>query len=609
VWAFVIGSGICEAQFSPGLDPGTVVETQLEQGRFRNPLPFDVQFFIQAPIDDDIEEVQGKYARRRDAASCESLLADIPTQPPLSSFAPPPPAPPAARRVATEKPPQPPARGTIRGWLGYANLFENAMGTRVFELSVPPLSPRRDYCFQFVLRTKTDPATAREIVATALDQALQALPDETAIARDKAYDDFRNRVLDEIDRVLADKERATGLRLVLDVPSNSFFSRNAAENVRLSYRTQFAAVVQAQANRRNAIGDFSTNSAAAAEALRVFVTDARTQRLTVAVQANSFDPLIVPRVTALGLSLTLAGRDLTSIALGTDPEVAASLVDYSTTWDPAAIDARVGLLDARIRELTEFRQLARQLIDNETLRRAAGVQPAAAGAPDNPNALTTDDLNEIVRLATGAITSLTVARSNLARLQNLLRTRSAGIRAMAEQVGAELEKVVRFTGTTTTDWRTRATAYISADVGLAYSPEIDSFFFYFGTNIYLGPVNKKAPLSYRDDGWGTIRKRLALTFGIPLNPFEQNQTVTLTDPQGGQLDGVIGSRPLLVGIGWRLTDILRLTGGSVIFNVRDPNPLIDDKQLRRSGFIALSVDWDIKSTFSGLVGTTPPPTP
>ena len=82
------------------------------------------------------------------------------------------------------------------------------------------------------------------------------------------------------------------------------------------------------------------------------------------------------------------------------------------------------------------------------------------------------------------------------------------------------------------------------------SQAIDSFFFYLGTNFYLGPVNKKAPLSFREDGFrSSIRKRFAVMFGIPINGFDDTADVSLSGAPGVPLQGVIGSRPLLVGGG------------------------------------------------------------
>jgi hypothetical protein len=617
-----------EAQYSQGTEVNTTVETNLDQGRFRQPLPFDVPFYVAAPIENDVAEVQGKYARRHDM-TCEVALSGILTQPSLSTFAAPPPPPPvppvapvvggvsvapvnaaAAAAAAAAAKKVPPARGSIPGWLGYANLFVNDMGVRLFELSVPPLKPRKDYCFQFVVRKKTDPVTARAIVATALDQELREVPDTVAITRTEDYEAFRQRVLNEIDRKLVEKQNESPqFRLVLEVPDNSFFNGTVpTSDIGLTYRTQFTRVVQAQRNKAEAASDFTANATVAAGVLGGLATQASTIALMSALRASSTDPLIAPRLSALGSILELGTANLSSFALGMSNEIPDSLLDYTTTWNPAVADARVQVLDARIKELAELRQLAILLAADRGLRTIAGVEPAAAGAAANPNALLPADLNTVANLARQAVNFVTSARADAVDLRDALLERTAAIVAMAEQVGADLERVVRFTGTTTADWRTRATAYMSADVGLAYSKGIQSFFFYLGANIYLGPVNKKATLSLREDGVrSSIRKRLAVMFGIPMNPFEETQqTNSLNDPRGIELKGVIGSRPVLFGAGIRLTELVRFTAGTVIFKVRDPNPLVVDERLRRSAFFSISVDWDLRGSFGALVGTKPP---
>jgi hypothetical protein len=119
-------------------------------------------------------------------------------------------------------------------------------------------------------------------------------------------------------------------------------------------------------------------------------------------------------------------------------------------------------------------------------------------------------------------------------------------------------------------------------------------------------VNKKAPLSFREDGFATsMRKRFAVMLGIPINGFDDTATTTLTSGAGVRLDGVIGSRPLLLGAGFRINDFVRFTGGSVFFKVPDPNPLVSDPKTRHSAFFAISVDWDVRGMFGGLSGQTP----
>jgi hypothetical protein len=114
-------------------------------------------------------------------------------------------------------------------------------------------------------------------------------------------------------------------------------------------------------------------------------------------------------------------------------------------------------------------------------------------------------------------------------------------------------------------------------------------------------VNRKAVLRWSEPG--NFRKRFAFLAAIPLNPFETQQNQLAQVP--GTPEGVLGDRPLLLGGGFRLTDLVRLTGGSVLFRVKDPNPLVESKHLDAAWFMAFSIDWDLRGLFSGLAGQTP----
>jgi len=608
-----------------GTEIGTTINTRLEHLRFRTPLPFDVQFYVRAPIDADVEEVQGKVARKR-TPTCDVVLDQIPTMPPSRSYrgsgirvVPPRPplgAPPTAATPAipaapvTQEPPRPratpPAPGSPPGWLGYASIFPDDQNVRVFELSVPPLKPRKDYCFAFILRIETDPEEARALVVTALDEQLRALGGELPPSEISAYDAFRKNVIAALDALRERKERTKPYPLIIEVPADSFFNPEiTADKVALNYRIQFSQLVQAQANRSDLLDGIVTRADEALLQVDAVARDERFKRMAAGLLANRHDPLIEPRLAAVGDLLTLTVAEARAIPLGatadTPPLVTRDI------WTAAALDARIAELDRRIRHFTQLGILVQQLADNEALQHAVRLAPAAFGAAANPNALTADEWNTLNELVRNAGLALREVRGEMAGTQSVLAERARALAAMAEQIAAQLENDIRFVGTTMADWRTRATAYVSADVGLAYSEGIDSFFFYLGTNLYLGPVNRKAPLSFREDGLVTsIRKRVAVTFGIPLNAFDNNSQVTLADERVA-LEGVIASRPLLLGVGFRLTELVRFTAGTVFFKVKDPNPLIDDPRTRRTAFFSISVDWDVRGALGGLAGQTPAP--
>src|SRR5262249_45263602 len=182
----------------------------------------------------------------------------------------------------------------------------------------------------------------------------------------------------------------------------------------------------------------------------------------------------------------------------------------------------------------------------------------------------------------------------------------ADIATFASRFAAELVDVIEVDGDTTATWDTRARSYVSADVGVAWSRPIDSFFFYVGANFYFGPVNKKAPLRWSDPG--NFRKRVALMAAIPINAFDETQTVNTLSSSGVTLKGVLGDRPILLGAGLRLNDLVRASGGAVFFRVQNPNPLIATDRVDYSWFVAFSIDWDLRGMFAAL-GPSMPPAP
>jgi hypothetical protein len=625
--AIVLAAASASAQqltVSAGLDPGTVVRTELEHLRFRTALPFDVQFYVRAPITDDVEEVQGKVARKRGSQTCEALIQAIPTMPPSTSYRESGirivPARPrlgeAAVTAATTPAPPPPVRATFPppgsppGWLGYATMFvDNELKPdpkRVFELSVPALKPRKDYCFGFVLRMKTDQAEARALVVQALDTLLRKVPDVRALGPETEYQRFRAAVLRAIDDFRVVKERTKPFPLIIEVPADSWFNVNRPVlELSSTERLNFLDTVQAQVRAATHRDNYRRHRDQAVGAITTLQNDPGFTKLLVALRGSSSD-IIAAHLSRLGSAMAIGDQRAEILAAGEGGTPAGPRVDPADVWAALQLDARIAQLDATMRDLSSFVDFVTTLSGNPGLRAAAGLDPTTPPAEPNANAMDSAALLKVAELAGAVRTQLDLTRRDLGNLERNLAERSAALAAQAEQVAAALERDVTFSGTTLTEWKTRATAYISADVGLAYSGDIDQFFIYLGTNFYVGPVNKKAPLSFREDGFrSSIRKRFALMFGIPINGFDDTTTTNLVSAAGTQLDGVIGSRPLLVGAGFRINEFERFTGGSVFFKVADPNLLVNDPATRHSAFFSISVDWDIRGMFGGLTGQTP----
>jgi hypothetical protein len=88
----------------------------------------------------------------------------------------------------------------------------------------------------------------------------------------------------------------------------------------------------------------------------------------------------------------------------------------------------------------------------------------------------------------------------------------------------------------------------------------------------------------------TIWHRLSFSSGITLRSMAiKNKREDFFDKSN-----------LITGLGFRINNWLRLSGGAVWFKAVDPNPLIDDKPLRFSPYAGVSIDLELQDLFGGI---------
>jgi hypothetical protein len=575
---------------SQGLDPGTTVPLDLTRGRFLAPLPFDVQFYVQSPIKDTVTSVTGRYA-----SNCSDALNPAST------------------------------RGINMG----RGILLPATGTpplRSVELSIPPLTPNRRYCFAFTLTLKPDDDALRAIVARELNLQLQNLfGNEQSLTNGTAFDDFRVAVLSAIQDAAAELQLETGLSLRLTVPNDSFFALPptgagatpatagdarptfqtrpgvASTSINLKEREEFARLLSSQLGKANAVTTFNNRVSLATNELARLRAMVPFQHTLAQLRANMAQPLVrqrLPTEALLGFATSAPELDEAQASGLLVSEIGAA-TNVARAWEPSDLDSRVTNLDATIGQLEGFRELVTDLSTAswQPLRDVAGLGPQVAGLR-NPNVVQPEEFIAVAQQVERVRQALLEGRGALTNMQRMLTDRSRLIAAAANRITADIVEVIQIDGDTTANWDVRARSYISADVGVAWSNPIDQFFFYLGANFYLGPVNKRAPLRWSDPG--NFRKRFSFTVGIPINTISDTQSRTTLTAGDVTLTGVLGDRPLLVGAGLRLNDLVRVSSGVVLFRVVNPNPLITRERLDYSWFLAFSIDWDLRGMFAQM---------
>jgi hypothetical protein len=187
--------------------------------------------------------------------------------------------------------------------------------------------------------------------------------------------------------------------------------------------------------------------------------------------------------------------------------------------------------------------------------------------------------------------NLAFALSGLAQdLQTALVERATALNALAEIVRAEATQVEVVDGSTTGNFETTQSNYISADAGLVFAPQLSKGVSYVGMNFYFRPVNKDADLAQ----FGSFSRRFAVTLGLTVQ--------SVADGGGGTLQtrkDLFGSQSLILGAGLRVTNSFRLSTGAVVFEKKDRNPLISKYSLATTYYFALSFDLNVAKAFQG----------
>ncbi|MEX2401175.1 MAG: hypothetical protein WD423_10415 [Rhodothermales bacterium] len=307
-----------------------------------------------------------------------------------------------------------------------------------------------------------------------------------------------------------------------------------------------------------------------------------------AAQDAALQPHVSSAVT-LGLLADLSSEERTRVLTGQDPLTSVRAAAFRVTapldevWAPDSIDARLDNLERTRRALRGAASLLRRLSRDVALR---DLSPRLARQP--PAHL--EQLFDRVAYLGDGIEGL--AGHHL-QIRRALEQRNAVLDELVDDLSIHARYGMTVTGSSGGTFETRARWYLSADVGLAAVPVLDEVLPYFGMNVYFRPVNKEAPLSAR----GGIGRRFAALIGVTYASVEK------TDERAD----LFGSNALLVGGGLRLTDVLRVSAGALVYKGNDPRAPAagasqPDFELSRAFFFSVSFDWDVRQTL-GVLGS------
>jgi hypothetical protein len=151
-------------------------------------------------------------------------------------------------------------------------------------------------------------------------------------------------------------------------------------------------------------------------------------------------------------------------------------------------------------------------------------------------------------------------------------------------------------GTIIYDFKTRAKLQITPDFGYVvygFQKGFTSFTPYVGFHINLRAVDKNIP--FRNYPNKTIWHHLSVMTGWTLAGVAQQN----------KRENFFSSNSLLSGVGYKLSNAIRLNAGAMWFYKNDPNPLLDNRKIACTIYSGISIDLDIKEFLNDFTSLKP----
>jgi hypothetical protein len=529
------------AAVAPGAatDPIVRVNVDLAARAFDRVLPFDVPFFIAGTPPGETETLQVQF-----------------------------------REVSN--------RGTELGkWQPAQTLEWRAIGpitadTRFAVLLRTPLEAERFYEFRFLFRRGPDAEFKKlfdPIARSVLDTRLWTLP-RAALSPEDALA-LRKQIVDRIRE--RTKERAADWE---PRPASLFDLTNTSSTAATTFIDEANQVLKRQDDRIAVLQTFAAVQPRLSNAVRIVHANADLRTFVSVAQKLTSAPMQeLLKVDAEGLGLlSRSAEEIQVQALG------GSDVALSDVRSAEDMHARVVSYQDLHRRLTQLRHFIRTATDQQGL------------GPEVEKAVGSTAFSGAVALAGPdgalqiAIAEAFRAANDGERLESNLRERETALVALVNRVTVLLLDERFVEGTTVPDASTAQNNYISADGGLLYAGDLGAAALYVGTNFYLRPVNKDAPLSQVS----SFARRFAFTVGLTVS--------SVADEGSRRRADLFANQSLILGAGYRVTPSIRAGGGVLIYRKANDNPLVSDKKPWPTWYGSFSFDIDVARGLQGGLG-------
>lgn len=546
----------------------TSVTVDLEGGLAEQVLPFDEPFILtgQAPTG-----VQRLEVRCWELRTCR----DVPDHPSCAGKA-------KTATVLPDRELEP--RGNCPTWTEpfptWVNRVDPQAQTPTFNVLAPMLEAERYYMLGFFWDRTPSPDEAAAFAATVsatLDQALwtaspngDPLP-ATGDLTDADLADLRNRIVAALLRV-------TGSDRVQDCSRSEVLCPDAAFD---DVRDEFNRLLLPVRNQQSQIEAGIENYKGAVDAINLQLGRVRSNGELAAFasaleSAAAATPTLADEAAAARAALQAADLPDLGAADRQSPQALADFVARAGGEVTAAAQ-RIGALRALFVDGEGDPQpLPGELVSSGALGADAAGSLAELAAPRG--------------LVGSADRALARLQGTLASIGEELAARRTAREAVAADFETRAQEVVLLAATSRADFVTAQRNYLSGDAGILWTPELEAFSSYLGTNVYARPINKAAPISQFGSFWQTLPRRVSLTLGLTVDGIGDERT----------RDDLFGNQSLIVGVGARMTGSLRLMVGALVFEERDPNPLVEGDSVAVSPFLSFSFDVDVAPALTGL---------